>query len=245
MKLGIPWWVLVHSPLVGPSTWGPVADELRQRGYDVVVPRLEDTDGVDAPYWQQHAASAARVIETVPHDRPLVLVGHSGAGPLLPAIGRQIPRSVAAYIFVDAGLPHGGVSRLADMEANSPEFATTLSQDLTAGRPYPTWTNNQLRDDIPDAERRQQILTELRPRDLVFFREPLPVVSGWPNTACAYLQLSPVYDKPAAHARECGWPYRTVNAGHFHMLVDPVEVTTILLNLIEELRLPEIMTNGA
>ena len=32
--------VLVHSPLVGPATWDPVAKRLTGRGYEVSVPDL-------------------------------------------------------------------------------------------------------------------------------------------------------------------------------------------------------------
>ena len=35
---GSPLVVLVHSPLVGPTTWAPVARRLRARGHDVRVP---------------------------------------------------------------------------------------------------------------------------------------------------------------------------------------------------------------
>ncbi len=34
--------VLLHSPLVGPLTWGPVADELRRRGIEAIVPALRE-----------------------------------------------------------------------------------------------------------------------------------------------------------------------------------------------------------
>ncbi len=104
--------VLLHSPLVGPLTWAPVTRELRQRGIGTVLPVLTDQDSSDLPYWVQHAAAVARRLEPMPLDSGLILVGHSGAGPLLPAIGAFSPHPVAGYIFVDAGLPHPGQSRL-------------------------------------------------------------------------------------------------------------------------------------
>ncbi len=104
--------VLVHSPLVGPLTWSLVAQELRQREIDTVVPALHDTEGSDAPYWRQHVASVTQAVTSLLEDRALVLVGHSGAGPLLPAIGQSCGYRVGAYIFVDAALPLDGKSRL-------------------------------------------------------------------------------------------------------------------------------------
>jgi hypothetical protein len=41
--------------------------------------------------------------------RPTILVGHSGAGPLLAAMGESLG-CVEGYVFVDAGLPHPGRS---------------------------------------------------------------------------------------------------------------------------------------
>ncbi|MGH9246305.1 MAG: alpha/beta hydrolase, partial [Acidimicrobiales bacterium] len=75
--------VLVHSPLVGPFTWTLVADELRARGFLVTVPSLPEERR--EPYWRHHAEAVAVQAERA--ARPLVVVGHSGACPLLPAIG--------------------------------------------------------------------------------------------------------------------------------------------------------------
>ncbi len=124
--------VLIHSPLVGPLTWSLVAGGLRRRGLEVVVPVLDDDDGSGIPYWRQHIASAAAAVASLPEDRALVLVGHSGAGPLLPAVGESCCRHVGAYLFVDAALPLDGQSRLDDMEADDPEFARQPRQHLAS-----------------------------------------------------------------------------------------------------------------
>src|SRR5438034_515867 len=101
--------VLVPSPLVGPFTWSLVADELVARGHQVLVPDLSD-EGT-GPWWERHVASAGAQLSG---DRELdiALVGHSGAGALLPLIARAAAIRPAAYVFVDAGLPPEGRSRL-------------------------------------------------------------------------------------------------------------------------------------
>lgn len=222
---------LIHSPLVGPTTWQPVAKELRRRGMTAIVPTLSDA-GSGPPYWQQHAESAARGFATVPADRPLVLVGHSGAGTLLPLIRQRLPQPVATYLFVDAGLPLDGMSRLGEMEAHSSTFGTQLRADLEAGRTYPEWTDEMLRPIIPDNRLRQAIVTELQPRGLDFFTEPFPPLSGWPDAPCACIKFTDSYDPAIAAARQRGWPIRAFdNAGHFHMLVDPEGVTDALIEM--------------
>src|SRR5438874_2200076 len=104
--------VLVHSPLVGPFTWSLVARYLQSAGLDALVPALTDRGETPPPYWQQHAESVQRALASIPDERPLVLVGHSGAGSLPPIIAHAAQHPVKAYIFVDAGLPHPGQSRL-------------------------------------------------------------------------------------------------------------------------------------
>jgi hypothetical protein len=98
--------VLVHSPLVGPFTWSLVAQHLQAGGFDVLVPPLTDSGGTPPPYWQQHTASVQRALASLPQERALVLVGHSGAGSLLPVLAQAARHPVKAYLFVDAGLPH-------------------------------------------------------------------------------------------------------------------------------------------
>src|SRR5512138_862546 len=111
--------VLIHSPLVGVSTWQGVAHELQAEGLAVAVPDLYDTDDSSVAYWQQHAASVQQALKSVPGEQRLILVGHSGAGPLLPVIRQQLPQPIAAYMFADAGLPQAGASRLDAIAAES------------------------------------------------------------------------------------------------------------------------------
>ncbi len=226
--------VLIHSPLVGPLTWSLVAAELYQRGIETVVPTLDDTDDSGRPFWRQHADCAAPWLAAAPVDRQLILVAHSGAGPLLPTIRQHGGRPIRAYLFVDAGLPAGGSSRLDEMAATSPEFARQLRQHLVSGGRFPTWSDEDLRAIIPDEQLRHGMLAELRPRPLAFFDEPLPVVPEWPDAPCGYLLFSPPYHAAAEQATRDGWAFREVGAGHFHMLVDPTAVTTALIELVDD-----------
>ncbi len=228
--------VLIHSPLVGPLTWSLLAEELRQRGVATVVPTLVDDDIGAVPFWRQHAEAVARRVEQEPGDCLLVLVGHSGAGPLLPAIRQAAARPAAAYVFVDAGFPVAGKSRLDLMASEDPEFARPLRQHLASGERFPSWSEEDLREVIPDPRLRRGMLKELRPRPLAFFEEPIPVFAGWPDAPCGYLRFSPAYEAPAEHARRLGWAYREITAGHFHMLVDPSTVATTLTDMVGRLQ---------
>ena len=75
--------VLVHSPLVGPYTWEPVAGVLRGRGYEVALPHLTNSETDGRPYWEQHVEAIAQAVSTLSPGQALVLAGHSGGGVLL------------------------------------------------------------------------------------------------------------------------------------------------------------------
>jgi hypothetical protein len=145
----MPTFVLVHSPLVGPFTWSLVADELGTRGVSAALPTLPEDQR--APYWRRHAeAVAAQVADA---GGPLVLVGHSGACPLLPAIGTAIDGTISAYVLVDGDLPLApgtGGSRVDLLRAASPALADELEALLAAGGSFPTWGDEDLLEEIPD-----------------------------------------------------------------------------------------------
>ena len=228
--------VLVHSPLVGSFTWSLVAQHLQAVvGFDVLVPSLTDSGETPPAYWQQHAASVQRTLASIPQERPLVLVGHSGAGPLLPALAQAARHPVKAYLFVDAGLPHPGQSELDEMEASVPAFAQEFRKLLAEGSRFPHWSDEDLSEDLPDGRARQQLLAEVQPRSLSFFEEVMPDVPGWPDAPGGYLLFTQGYRHSLEQVQGAGWPNRTFHAGHFHLLVDPVAVAEALVELMQQM----------
>jgi hypothetical protein len=225
--------VLVHSPLVGPFTWSLVADELRTHRFRVTVPTLPREPG--KPYWRLHAEAVASQVAEV--ARPVVLVGHSGACPLLPAIGAAVAGTIGAYILVDGDLPlvpGAGGSRLDLLGTASPRLADELEVLLDSGGSFPTWRDEDLREEIPDPRLRAAVLGEVRPHARAFWTEPLPRIPGWPDAPCGYLELSPHYAAAAARARREGWAYRHLRGGHFEMLGRPAQVADAILGLAGE-----------
>ena len=69
------------------------------------VPDLTGTVAAGPPYGPRQAA----VIAGSASGGPAILIGHSGAGPLLAAAGTLIGQ-VHGYVFADAGLPAPGQS---------------------------------------------------------------------------------------------------------------------------------------
>jgi hypothetical protein len=230
-----PIFVLLHSPLVGPFTWGAVAEELQRLGLEAVTPALSATGRSGIPYWQWHAQMAAATMGDLPAGNPVLLVAHSGAGMLQPSIGRAYGRPIAGYVFCDAGIPEDGASRLGMMHSEAPELAHRMRSALEAGESLPNWTEEDLAEIVPEGHVRRRLIAELQPQPLAYWDEPVPVFEGWPDAPCAYLQFSPAYNAPAERARSAGWPYRRIDAAHFHMLVDPPAVVSALVGLAAQL----------
>lgn len=232
--------VLAHSPLTGPAAWGLLPAVLRGLGRQVVVLDVRDDDR--PPFAARYVARAALQVRDET-DGPAVLVGHSGAGYLLPQLGaaRAAARSpVRGYVFLDAGIPHGrSATRLSLLRGEDPAAAEELEVLLAAGGRYPTWADEDLRALVPDDGLRADLVASLRPRGLGFFAEPLPYpgadTHGWPDAPCGYLQTSPAYDGPARQAGSRGWPVVSRGGGHFAACAEPAGLAHDLLALLDRL----------
>jgi alpha/beta hydrolase family protein len=234
--------VLLHSPLVGVESWGALPAALRRGGVAVLAARVDgDTR---PPYAGRYVAqAAARVLAAAPEPAgPLVLAGHSGAGPLLPAVGaalRAAGRPAGGYLFCDAGLPveqGPRVTRLDLLAREDPAMAAGFRDELEAGGRFPGWSDRDLAPLVPDAAARAALLACLRPRGLDFFTEPLPgQPPGWPDGPCGYLHLSAAYDRWLERAEALGWPVARLPAGHFHALVDPDGLAAAMLALLAKM----------
>jgi pimeloyl-ACP methyl ester carboxylesterase len=223
-----PTFVLVHSPLVGPTTWAPVAAVLRRRGHEVVVPSLLGLAFAPQPQWR-HA------VETV-HEAtaglagPVVLAGHSGAGALLPAIAGASPVEVAALVFVDAFLPPAS-GAAAPTRAAALEHLRPLAEDGVLP-PWPAWFGEDtMRELVPDATLRADLEREMPRLPLSYLDTSIPVPDGWARTPSAYVLLSEdPYGPSAADAEARGWPVAVVpGAHHLSIAADPGAVSDALL----------------
>jgi hypothetical protein len=235
--------VLLHSPLTSAHAWGELPELLRARGHAVQVPEVLDDS--TPPYAQRYVARVAMDLAELPTPptEPLLLVGHSGAGELLPQIGyarRGAHKPVGGYLFLDATVPRpagpaGPASRLDLMAAFDSEAHETIDRYLATGAAYPDWADEDLRELIPAADDRATLLAGLRPRGRDFFVEPLPFPPDWPDAPCGYLCTSPGYTGQAKLAAARGWPVTEVDLGHFAALRAPETVADALLELVARL----------
>jgi hypothetical protein len=222
---------LVHSPLVGPESWEAVADSARRRGHGVVVPDLTRTVSDGPPFASRQVTAVANGVG----QRRTVLVGHSGAGPLLGAVGDAVS-GVEGYVFVDAGLP---APRSSWFETVPPELGAQLRGMARDGwlPPWSQWWDpGELEELMPDVEIRKRFVAGCPPLPLSMFEEAMPPSPTWADRPGAYLRLSAAYQQPADQARALGWPVIELAGHHLSILTEPELVLEPLLDLVGQVR---------
>jgi hypothetical protein len=212
---------LVHSPLVGPLSWSAVQVELRKRGHEVEVPSL--VSAATSGSWQ--ACVDAAVGGAAAGD-DLVLVGHSGAGPLLPLIAGRMDPPPERLVFVDAILPP---------EEGERSVSAPLLQHLrtieTEGRlpPWSEWFGSVFMEElIPDDYLRNAVVADMPKLPLSYFEGVIPVPTGWARTSCRYVLLSEVYREEVVEATSRGWQVYELLGSHLDILTRPVEIADSL-----------------
>ncbi|MFC4068383.1 alpha/beta hydrolase [Actinoplanes subglobosus] len=233
-------YVLMHSPLVGPSTWGPVARRLP----NAVVPSFLHLADAEPPFWPLVAATVAEAAGRLPRDTAVVLVAHSNAGRFMPVVVEAVDRTVEACVFVDASLP----ARRGMTPGVSPALLETARRKADGGRLPPWsqwWDQEEIARMFPDPQTMRAICEEQPRLPLSFFEQPIPVPDGWDERPCAFLTFredrtgsndaaedaTEGDDPKVRDARERGWPVASLPGRHLHQLVDPDAVAEAIRKL--------------
>jgi hypothetical protein len=229
-----PRFVLLHSPLLGPLTWQAAAGELARRGHVVDAPAWPPLSGIAERFYGALADNVAATL-AASADK-LVLVAHSGAGALLPAVADRLGGRVAGAIFADAILPHPGRSWFDTAPAEMRERlrAGALMGELPSWDEW--WPPGALERLVPDPDLREALVAELEPLPLAYFEEEAP--SAPLPAPAAYLQLSGAYDDESQVAARSGWPLVRLPLHHLAMLTNPEPVAAALESLAARLAEP-------
>ena len=222
--------VLVHSPFLGPASLRPLAARLEVDHRPALVPDLRAAVASEPV----HTELTSLFVDTVRGiDGPVVLIGHSGAGPLLPGFAAALPQPVSALIYLDAGLPAPGRSWLDITPAN----LTDQLRQHARGPLLPPWHDwfdtDPLTALVPDPDLRATLAAEEPDVSLAFLAEPHPDTT-WHGPA-GYVQLSEPYGAASAEAAAAGIPVRRLDAHHLAPATDPVAVTSAVEDLLASL----------
>ncbi|MFC4038587.1 alpha/beta fold hydrolase [Dactylosporangium siamense] len=222
--------VLVHSPLVGPSTWTPVAAALRALHRTAVVPSLLGVTDGPPPFWPSIADRVAGAVTDLSEGRPLVVVAHSNAGYFVPVIAEAVRRTssvVAGCVIVDGAMP----ARTGPTPVVAPGLLDRLLPRVVDGRlpPWSAWWDEDPGPLFPDEETRRAVEAEQPQLPLTYYDQQVPVPAGWDRAPCGYLRFSEHYEPAAREALDRGWAVAHVPGLHLHQLVDPEPVAAQLV----------------
>ena len=207
---------LIHSPLVGAGSWRDVANLLRDRGHEVVVPSLSPAFDDGPPYHARLVRRAAASVARSAADRPIIVVGHSAAGALLPAIAEAVI-APALVVFADAVLPRAGKSW---WDCASEERRRFLRTMVRGDRllPWHEWFSAEgIAGHLPDPAARAAFALETPRVPLAFFEEPAPAAQ-LDGARCVYWRWSQAYDETAREAELRGWKILHDNLDHLAMV---------------------------
>lgn len=214
---------LLPSPLLGPAAWGPAAEALRTRGWSTTVCGLP-------PEFASPSEVLRHFVESLPPQRPVIVVPHSNAGLFVPALVRQ--RRVIGSVFVDAALPpQEGSTGLAPAA-----LLDLLESKADGGGRLPPWTQwwepSEIGSLFPDEATRRSVEAGQPQLPLTYFHASLEVPAGWSDLPSAYLAFGDTYADERARAAGWGWPVATLAGQHLHMLVAPDEVAEAVSRLV-------------
>lgn len=220
--------ILLHSPLLGPYSLRATASELAALGLAAEAPAWPKLSSVGEGYYLALAQAMAATIDGGGTD-PVVLVAHSGAGALVPAVAAHLRAPVAGAIFLDSTLPHPGRSWLDTAPAETRE-ALRAGAQMGQLPPWDDWwPPGALEKLVPETSVRQALVEELEPLPLAYFDEAAPQVEL--ASPAAFLQLSNSYADEMRAAGRMGWPNISLPLNHLGPLSHPKAVAMAVRSL--------------
>lgn len=209
---------LLHSPVVGPTTWKWVSEELRGLGHEVEI--LVISPAATFRGWEE---VVEEVVAQVTGEDDAIFVAHSGAGPLLPTIVDRSKARSSSMVFVDAGLPATATDTPLMPEAFLKQLSTIAEDGLLP--PWSEWFGpGVMAALIPDSNKRELIEIELPRIPLSYFYGSVPPVRKWAADRNGYVLLSDGYLDDAEEARRRGWPVVQLLGEHLDLITKAPEV---------------------
>jgi hypothetical protein len=199
---------------------------LRDNGFDCFVADMTGVATAGPPFYPKYAKAAAAAVDDIIGS--VVVVGHSAAGALLPAIAESIGDRTSGAVFVDAMLPQPGRSWFDTAPAGLETQLRGLAVDGVLP-PYHEWfPPGALAQWVPDPARRERLIAESPRLPLAYFDEPAPPVRFADSVACAFLRLGAPFDPAADKAERLGWWVARRAWDHLRMLSAPAAVADLI-----------------
>ena len=223
--------VLLHSPFVGPGTWRAIGPLLEACGFDVAVADFTADIAGPPPYYPRLVRTASA---SLGRDAETLLVVHSGAGSLVPAIAAS--ERVSGAIFVDALMPHPGQSWFETVPQSLKSRIESLARDGRVPPWHRWWPDGAIRSLFADEVAYTRFVSELREIPLAYLEERAPDCELPDDLAAAYLQLGPGNAAEASVAKRLGWPVKRLALHHLALLTHAEVVADGIADLAHAIR---------
>jgi pimeloyl-ACP methyl ester carboxylesterase len=230
-----PCFVLVHGAWHGGWCWSEVVRGLEAAQARCYAPTLvglahRHDEAQDAITADDHAAEIIQLVRML-DLRDVVLVLHSYAGMLGPALLAALRPRLRHIAWIEALIPPPGVSLL-DIAAPATAARLRSAAEQAGGHWLAPPAVEQF--DLPDPQIGPAIAARLTPHPWPSFSQPLRLaqddVLAFPGSVLL------ANDRPAApyaavgdRARAAGWPVHETSGGHLLMLTRPDVVADFLL----------------
>ena len=217
--------LLVHSPLVGPSSLTRLANAAIDTGIRVSVPDLTSMAESDTPHDEfcRLAVDAGRKMDSAP-----LVVGHSGAGAFLPSIGSALGNP-AGLVFVDAVVPPAAGAHITSPGMS--EMLDSVTEHGVLRRWLSWWPEETIVDLLPNEADRAELEADMPQVPRSFYDEEVKVPTGWSQRGCGYLMLSYAYEAELQDAGDRGWPTARLDSDHLAPHTQPETVLREILQL--------------
>lgn len=226
--------VLVHGAWHGGWCWRQVSDALVKQGHRVFTPTMTGL-GERSHLLNKsinlttHVTDIANVIRYEDLS-DVVLVGHSYGGIIISGVAEQLADRISSIVFLDAFLPEDGETLL---QKSSPAFVTAINAAIEKGesgiKPPPAAAFGVAEKDRPWVDGK----TSAQP---VGTYTEAAVFKGARDKIAKKLYVrakgykSATFDANLAKVKESGkWKTLELDIGHDVMVIDPAQVTSIIL----------------
>ena len=180
--------VLVHGGYHTADCWERLSPHLHG------AVRAPDLPGRGSSPADLREVRLSRWIDAVTHEvaearsTEVVLVGHSLAGLVLPAVARNIPERITRLVFISAVLPREGRTQRTNLPWAGRLAARVQTRD-GALRPPPQWLTRRLFCNDMDDQTTTWVAEHLVPEAVRVFDEPVSR-RGVPEVPTTYVRLT-------------------------------------------------------
>ncbi|WP_299321489.1 alpha/beta hydrolase [Parasphingopyxis sp.] len=214
--------VLIHSPLVGPTSLAPTQKALERAGHICHLPTAYAA-GAEIPPWRDWPD---RLAEALPEmDRP-VIAGHSMGGLLAARLAADL--NASGMICLDAAIPPDSGTVL-PVEPTFRAFLDTLPVQDGVLPPWNDWWTVDIFEggDVSDAEK-ETFLADIPALRRDWFDDSF-AMPDWSRAKRTYLRTSLSFVEEARRAGSLGWPVIRLKGTHLHPFAEPEETADAIL----------------